>query len=313
MTVPVPKEVTATEVTATEVLRPTTPNPIAVAQMPTVPPPVGALAPSSKRARPKGRLLVGVVTVVAVGAIAFLGLALLNTRGDLDSARARIAQLDVVPPTSAPAAAGGAFEPVVPALDDEVTALQTQLNQITAALTKATEDLDAAREGRAADASAAASAAAVAAADAAAVAQQLAQLQALFPLTSAAVAAADPTGAYAVSLTPQQCTLTDCAPLATMTLSFTDAATVAGDRANGAVTATAGTSVVTGSLDPTLAPLCATVAAPTTYQLSVAVSAVQAVGGVLMAQQLDGTYTETIASGDCAGQLRSYTIQLVRQ
>ncbi|MCU1360697.1 MAG: hypothetical protein JWN99_1986 [Ilumatobacteraceae bacterium] len=297
----------------------TTPNPIAVAQMPTEPPPVGYL-PDGRTRRTRGRLAIGIVTVAAVAAIAFLGVSLISTRSDLDSSRARVAQLTVAADT-APTTT------MVTADDAEVAALQAQLNQINSALTQAKADLDAERTGRDEDAATASSVAAQAAADAATAAaavataadaaatqaQQLAQLQALFPLTSDAIAAADPTGAYTVTLTPSSCTLTDCTALTAMTLSFTDPKTVAGDRASGTAVTAAGVLTVDGPVPTALAPLCAGAAAASTFALALHVTSVQAVDGVLQAAGLAGTYTETIASGTCAAQLRAYSVVLARQ
>lgn len=97
----------------------TAPNPIAVAQMPTVPPPVGAIDPSTSDRPRKGRLLVGFVVLVAAAAVAFLGVLLVSTRDDLESSQARVAQLE---------AAAGPTTTTEPTAD-QIGPLQAQIDQ----------------------------------------------------------------------------------------------------------------------------------------------------------------------------------------
>lgn len=285
------------------------PNPIAVAQMPTVPPPVGSATADEREPRRRGRVLLGFVVVIAVAAVGFLAVTLLSTRDDLKSSRARVAQLETsaATTTTTPETVGGALVPVVPNMD-QTRKLQMQIDELTARLDKATAQLATERSDRATDASTATEAATTAAA----VQAQLTALQALFPLTDSAFAAADPTGAYAVTLTAGECTLADCTPLAAPTITFTGPAAISGDRINGTVTVAAGTLSIAGTLDPSLAPLCAGVAAPTGYALTLHVSGIKPVGTVLEAVALQGTYTETVSSGDCTGQHRTYAMTLAR-
>ncbi|MCU1393881.1 MAG: hypothetical protein JWM34_2309 [Ilumatobacteraceae bacterium] len=292
--------------------------------MPTEPPPVGALSLQDEPP-PRGRLLTGIVVVVAAAVIAALGLTLISTRSDLTSERAKVAQLDVSTDTTAGPSPGA----------DELAAVQAQLNSITSTLTQAQTDLATERAAHAADLATAASAAAAAAATAtsdataasdaaaaaataaasasAAQAQQIAQLQALFPVTSAALAAADPTGAYAVTLTPTKCTLADCTPIASMSLTFASATSITGDRTTGTATVANGTTTLTGTVPAALEPSCAGVPAPATYSLVLAVTAAGVGPAGLQATAESGTYTETVSSGACASQSRAYTIALTRQ
>ncbi len=276
-----------------------TPNPIAVAQMPTVPPPVGAVGSSSRERPRRGRLLVGLVVLVAVAAVAFLGVVLVSTRDDLESSQARVAQLR---------AAAGPTTTTEPTADP-VGPLQAQIEQLNTALTQLQTELDAERANRATDSSTAAAAAVTAEQ----VQAQLTALQALFPVTEAAFDAADPTGSYTVALTAGECTLADCTALTSLAVTFSDATTIAGDRVNDTATTNAGDLTFSGTLAPALAPQCAGASAPSSYELVLHVTGVTAVDGALHATALSGTYTETISSGDCTGQHRAYTAALARQ
>ena len=288
------------------------PNPIAVAQMPTVPPPVGALD-GALSPRRRGRVVAGVIVVIIVAAGAATSLAFLSTRDDLQNSRARVAQLEAsttTPTSQSDPSVGGALVPVVPNIDDELAGLQAQIDQLKAALATSNSDLAALQESTAAEESKAAEAATAAAA----VQSQLTALQGLFPIGSASFAAADPTGSYATTLTAGECTLADCTvAVTTLSINFTDPTTVAGNRASGTATLAGGTYTVSGTVGAAVAPLCAGVAAPTGYALVMNVSGVTVIDGALRAASMRGTYTETISAGDCSGQHRAYTVDLTRQ
>ena len=274
--------------------------------------------PSLKERRGRGRWLVGLGAVIALAAIAALGLALLSTRDDLDNERAKLAQIDVATPASEPAPETGALGPVTPAGQRELIALQKQLDELNGVVLQAKEDLATEQSAHATDAATQAQKLADLQAQLTELQTQLAQLQALFPLTAASVAAADPTGQYSVALTAGNCTLADCAPLSALSIAFSDATTVSGDRAAGTTVFDAGKYTISGTLAPAIAPTCAGQPADATYELELHVTSVDVADTKLRAAQMAGTYTETIGgatatSAACAGQSRSYSVDLVRQ
>ena len=265
-----------------------------------------------------GRWLIGLGVVAALAAIAALGLALLSTRDDLHNERAKLAQIHVATPATEPTPETGTLGRVTPAGQQELLALQKQLDDLNAVLLKAKQDLATEQSARAADAATRAADAATQAQQLADLQTQLAQLQGLFPVTAAAVAAADPTGQYTVTLTPAACNLTDCTALTALSIAFTDAATVSGDRAAGTAKFDAAKYTVSGTLPTAMAPTCAGQPADASYKLELHVTTVDVADAKLRATQMTGTYTETIGgatdtSAPCAGQSRSYTVNLVRQ
>ena len=355
------------------------PNPIAVAQMPTMPPPAGGpepfaitsspSAPETRAVRrpltpeipdgmpavtqaapaPRGvqddnldirgqlragrrfRFWAGAGVVVLVAAIAALSVVLVSQKGDLTNEKAKLAQAQTAladaqsSATTTTPGQTGASAPIDPAGDPSI-ALQTQLAQVTAALNQAKTDLINEKQGRADDAAAAQAAAAQAqatatqaAADltaaqtaAAAAQQQLTAVEALFPLTAAKIGAAAPTGAFTATLTPGECTLSLCSVLNPLTLTIPTSATISGDRVNGALAFDGTNYANTGAVDLPKSPQCGGVDTASTYQFSVHPTGVTVVSGTLQASAMAGSYTETISSGLCVGQHRSYAVTMTR-
>ncbi len=355
------------------------PNPIAVAQMPTVPPPVGGPEPTAAgtppgpaetravrrpivsevpsrlpeemqpareprfaqevdldirgqlRAGRRFRFWAGAGVVVLVAAIAALSIVLVSQKGDLTNEKAKLAQAQTAladaqasTTTTAPGQTG-VTGPIDPTVDPNI-ALQTQLAQVTAALNQAKTDLINEKQGRADDAAAAQAAAAQAQADATKAAadltaaqtaaataqQQLAAVEALFPLTAAKIAAAAPTGAFTATLTPGECTLSLCSVLNPLTLTIPTPATISGDRVNGALAFDGTNYANTGTVDLPKSPQCGGVDTASTYQFSVHPVGATVVNGTLQASQMAGSYTETISSGLCVGQHRTYAVTMTR-
>ena len=352
------------------------PNPIAVAQMPTMPPPVGGPEPfevtpvpgaaettavrrppaveipggvpdavqadtelrgaldldldirGQLRAGRRFRFWAGAGVVVLVAAIAALSVVLVSQRGDLTNEKAKLAQAQTAladAQSSTTTTTAGAIGPIDPNVDPSI-ALKTQLAQVTAALNQAKTDLINEKQGRADDAAAAQAAAAQAqaiatkdAADltaaqtaAATAQQQLTALQALFPLTAAKIAAAAPTGAFTATLTPGECTLSLCSVLNPLTLTIPTPATISGDRVNGALAFDGTNYANTGAVDLPKSPQCGGVDTASTYQFSVHPTAATVVNGTLQASEMAGSYTETISSGLCVGQHRTYAVTMSR-
>ena len=354
------------------------PNPIAVAQMPTMPPPVGGpepfevtpspgaavtravrrppaaeipggvpavtqAAPAPRgvqdddldirgqlRAGRRFRFWAGAGVVVLVAAIAALSVVLVSQKGDLTNEKAKLAQAqtalaDAQSSTTTTPGQTGASAPIDPAADPSI-ALKTQLAQVTAALNQAKTDLINEKQGRADDAAAAQAAAAQAQATAAKDAadltaaqtaaataqQQLTALQALFPLTAAKIAAAAPTGAFTATLTPGECTLSLCSVLNPLTLTIPTPTTISGDRVNGALAFDGTNFANTGPVDLPKSPQCSGVDTASTYQFSVHPTGATVVNGTLQASAMAGSYTETINSGLCVGQHRTYAVTMTR-
>ena len=354
------------------------PNPIAVAQMPTMPPPVGGpepfevtpspgaavtravrrppaaeipdgvpavtqAAPAPRgvqdddldirgqlRAGRRFRFWAGAGVVVLVAAIAALSVVLVSQKGDLTNEKAKLAQAqtalaDAQSSTTTTPGQTGASAPIDPAADPSI-ALKTQLAQVTAALNQAKTDLINEKQGRADDAAAAQAAAAQAQATAAKDAadltaaqtaaataqQQLTALQALFPLTAAKIAAAAPTGAFTATLTPGECTLSLCSVLNPLTLTIPTPTTISGDRVNGALAFDGTNYANAGAVDLPKSPQCGGVDTASTYQFSVHPTGATVVNGTLQASEMAGSYTETISSGLCVGQHRTYAVTMSR-
>lgn len=264
-----------------------------------------------RQRRSRGRLVAGVAVVLAIGAIAALSLVLLSTRDDLDNEKAKLAQLEAVTTTTEETPDAGAIGPVSPAGQNELIDLQNQLEQVNAALLQAKNDLATQQSARAADA-------ATQTQQLADLQAQLTQLQAMFPLTAEALAAADATGQYAVTLTTGECTLADCTPLTALSIQFSDATHIVGDRVNGTAAFDGSQSTVSGTVNAATGPTCAGNPSDVSYQLTVHVTAADVADGKLRATRLAGTYTETIGgatelTAPCAGQHRTYTLDLTRQ
>lgn len=355
------------------------PNPIAVAQMPTMPPPVGGPEPfevtpspgaavtravrrppaaeipdgvldalqadhelrgaldldldirGQLRAGRRFRFWAGAGVVVLVAAIAALSVVLVSQKGDLTNEKAKLAQAQTAladaqsSTTTTGPGQTGAIGPIDPNVDPSI-ALKTQLAQVTAALNQAKTDLINEKQGRADDAAAAQAAAAQAQATAAKDAadltaaqtaaataqQQLTALQALFPLTAAKIAAAAPTGAFTATLTPGECTLSLCSVLNPLTLTIPTAATISGDRVNGALAFDGTNYANAGAVDLPKSPQCGGVDTASTYQFSVHPTGATVVNGTLQASEMAGSYTETISSGPCVGQHRTYAVTMSR-
>jgi len=332
------------------------PNPIAVAQMPTVPPPVGVPVsaspvtttivrtdstsrasdssndvdgePAERRRAGRGfRIVTGAVVVVLVAVIAGLTLTLIARNTDLDNEKAKLAQAQAAlknatssTPTTEPST--GAVAPIDPTVDPMVE-VQNQLAQVTAALEQAKADLTNEKQGRADDAAAAQAAAQAAATQAssdvaaaqaaqAAAEQQVAAMQGLFPLSASTIAAANPNGAYTATLAPAECTLALCSTLAPLSITIAEPLAISGDRVSGTLTFDGTTYVNSGPLELAKSPQCASVDQPSTYLLALRTTAVTVVDGVVQAAEMQGTYTETITAGDCAGQHRSYNVTMDR-
>jgi len=319
------------------------PNPIAVAQMPTVPPPVGAplgtmpvttavtridsanvpkageaaaVSPPRRSGRSL-RLLAGALVVVLFAAIAGLTLALIGRNTDLDNEKAKLAQ------TKAALDNATAATSTTDASANPEVELKNQLAQVTAALDQAKTDLTAEKQGRADDAAAAQAAAAAAATQAssdvaaaqaaqAAAEQQVAAMQAAFPVSAATITAANPNGTYTAMLTPGECTLALCSTLAPLSITIADPLAISGDRVSGTLAFDGTTYVNSGPLELAKSPQCASVDQASTYLLSLHTTAITVVDGAVHAAKLEGTYTETITAGDCAGQHRSYTVTMSR-
>jgi len=328
------------------------PNPIAVAQMPTVPPPVGVAAAApvtaavirtdatvqgtdpdvvgddAKERRRGGRgfrIITGAVVVVLVAVIAGLTLTLVARNTDLDNERAKLAQAQAALATSATTTtepASGASTPVDSTVDPLVE-VQNQLNQVTAALEQAKADLTAEKQGRVDDAAAAQAAAQAAATQAssevaaaqaaqAAAEQQAAATAGLFPLSVSTIASANPNGAYTATLTPGECTLALCSTLAPLSVSIAEPLAISGDRVSGTLAFDGTTYTNGGPLELAKSPQCASVDQASTYLLSLHTTAITVVDGVVQAAEMQGTYSEVITAGDCAGQHRSYTVTMDR-
>jgi hypothetical protein len=277
------------------------------------------------------RILAGAGVVILVAAVATLGLMLISTRGDLDNERAKLAQaqatlngaVSTTTTTEAPESAG------TTPTDDRLAQVQTELAQTQAALQQARDDLLAEKQARADDAAAAAAAqeaaveaakteaaaeaVATASSEVAAAQEQAATLATLFPLTQEQLSTANPVGNYLSEVAAGECTLNLCELIQSLDLNITDPTTITGNRFTGTLAFDGTTYTASGALDPAVGPKCNDVPADPTYALALRVIGVDVAGGALEASRLQGTYTETIASGDCAGQHRSFTVTLDRQ
>jgi len=335
------------------------PNPIAVAQMPTVPPPVGVVStespittavgrtdstaggaadasarggdedhePRGRRRSGRGfRIVTGAVVVVLVAVIAGLTVMLIARNTDLDNEKAKVAQaqaaLDIVVSTTTTDPSTGAIGPVDPTVDP-IVEVQNQLNQVTAALEQAKADLTAEKQGRADDAAAAQAATQAAATQAssdvaaaqaaqAAAEQQVAAMQGLFPLSASTIAGANPNGAYTAMLAPAECTLALCSTLAPLSIAIAEPLAISGDRVSGTLTFDGATYVNSGPLELAKSPQCASIDQASTYLLTLKTTAIAVIDGTVQASEMQGTYTETITAGDCAGQHRSYAVTMER-
>ena len=330
------------------------PNPIAVAQMPTVPPPVGvnpaappvttavirtestsAVAnsagdvgePPARRGGRGFRLATGAVVVVLVAVIAGLTLTLIARNTDLDNEKAKRAQAqaaldNATSDTSTTEPSAEAVGPIDPTVDPMVE-IENQLAQVTAALDQAKADLTNEKQGRADDAAAAQAAAQAAATQAssdvaaaraaqAAAEQQAATMQGLFPLSASAIAAANPNGFYTATLTPAECTLALCSTLAPLSVAIAEPLAISGDRVSGTLAFDGTTYTNGGPLELAKSPQCASVDQPSTYLLALHTTAITVVDGAVLAAEMQGTYSEVITAGDCAGQHRSYNVTMDR-
>ena len=328
------------------------PNPIAVAQMPTVPPPVGVPSSASpvttavirtdaesgsaaderdtgKSSAPRRsgrgfRIVTGAVVVLLVAVIAGLTLTLVARNTDLDNEKAKLAQAQAA--LDSLGAVTSTTESVVEPADssvDPIVEVQNQLAQVTAALEQAKADLTAEKQGRADDAAAAQAAAQTAAAQAAtdvaaaqaaqaAAEQQAAAVEALFPLSVSTIAAANPNGFYTASLAPAECTLALCSTLAPLSIAIAEPLAISGDRVSGTITFDGTMYVNSGPLELAKSPQCTSVDQPSTYLLALKTTAITVVDGAVQVAEMQGSYTETITAGECAGQHRSYNVTMER-
>lgn len=202
-------------------------------------------------------------------------------------------------------------------LQQQLADAQQNVADLTTQLEQAQADLVAERDGRTTDAAAAvadkneAVAAIQTELDAAQV--QLTALQAAFPMSEDSFRSAAPTGQYAVTIQPIECTIVDCFELRSLSLSFPDPTKVSGSRANGIIAFDDGSYTVSGPLAQEQSPFCNAATTDATFALEFHASRVTFENGVLAATEMIGTYRETIDSGDCAGQFRSYSLTLTRQ
>ena len=265
--------------------------------------------------RHTGRRVVAVIAAFfVVAAVSGLVVAFLDARKDLESERERTAaaQAQVVDLDAQLQATADPDDTLQQQLADaelDVTDLMAQLQQ-------AQTDLTTERDGRAADVAAATAdktetvAAIQTELDAAQV--RLTALQAAFPLSEAAFRSAAPSGEYAVTIQPIECTIVDCFDLRSLALSFPDPTKVSGNRANGIIAFADGSYSVSGPLADEQSPFCNAETTDATFSLQFHASRVTFEAGVLAATEMIGTYRETIDSGDCAGQFRSYSLTLTK-
>jgi len=258
--------------------------------------------------------------------IAGLTVMLIARNTDLDNEKAKVAQaqaaLDIVVSTTTTDPSTGAIGPVDPTVDP-IVEVQNQLNQVTAALEQAKADLTAEKQGRADDAAAAQAATQAAATQAssdvaaaqaaqAAAEQQVAAMQGLFPLSASTIAGANPNGAYTAMLAPAECTLALCSTLAPLSIAIAEPLAISGDRVSGTLTFDGATYVNSGPLELAKSPQCASIDQASTYLLTLKTTAIAVIDGTVQASEMQGTYTETITAGDCAGQHRSYAVTMER-
>src|SRR5262249_31916375 len=139
------------------------------------------------------------------------------------------------------------------------------------------------------------------------------QLDGLFPMDEVAYRTADPTGSYDVTIDAGQCTLANCGSINSMTITIPNKSSVTGDRTNGPLNFDGSSYVNTGNVDPADGPQCNGQPAPATYELTLHATEINQNNGAIFATQLAGTYTETVTSGDCNGQFRSFNLSMTKK
>jgi hypothetical protein len=266
--------------------------------------------------RRTGRRVVAVVAAfLAVAAVSGLVVAFIDARRDLDDEQVKlsVAQTQIVDLSKQLTDTADPDQ----SLQRQLAAAESDLADVRAELTQTQADLEAERAARTADA---ATADAAKTTELAAIQTQLdaanAQLTALtamFPLSEDTFRSASPAGDYAVTIAPIECTLVGCLELKSLTLSFPDATKVSGNRANGIIAYADGSYTATGPLEAAQAPLCNGAETDATFSLAFHASRVTFENGLLVATELTGSYRETVSSGDCTGQFRSYSISMIKQ
>src|SRR5262245_17510013 len=258
---------------------------------------VGPPPPSKKRRSKTPWVIAAFIVLLAVigGLIALL----ISKQNDLDDAKQN---------SSSSSQQVTDLNTVINQQQATINSQQAELDQTKGDLTKAQQDLAAEQQGRASDQEAAQKTQA----DLDAANAQLETLQGLFPMDEADYRGADPAGNYSVAVTPGACTLTDCGSIESMTINIPDKTRVEGDRTNGSLQFDGQSYVNQGAVAAANRPNCNGQPADATYQLAIHATGVDQSDGALHATSLGGTYTETVAGGECAGQTRSFNLALTK-